>query len=1090
MLFALLVVGLISPLRALAQGCGVAFLDKSESVDFNEEEICKAAEPLISKGIEVYVFMTDEDPKDEDAWFAILDRIEINDWGIYRPADDTFKKSALAIEFTTNTTNPWGNVGFGEQFNSTPLNGKPNQDAIRGLLRSSLKGGDHNVAVVQTLSSVYSSAFPPPTATPVPQQVVVQEGNKTEVNVDTAPVIKGVGTFLWWLAILGFLGGFVWFLGIPGVQFVLALYKHRQHISDLRMRVADLLNDAQQTIPGDDPDATMLYTIWTSMGGKVSDRDNEVQMLISRGQRSLGIAFEVFLQLKRGAASWWNLAKVKEQVQAWETLYLTVTGRTESILNMTGEEQANLLDPILVIEPEEISDQLVAQIEEVRRNLRGGGKLKIEVTIVDQNTIDELGVLGSIDRVKQSIHDLRTARESARPMMEELQERLASQRSEPLPDGVSDTQANGHVDGLIAKAEQLLTEQKWLDAVETIRNAADALEQTKKALAEIAHAAQTMSEIVVPEEERMPELTELLTPVVSVRETAIFNLSEGKYVDAIEAAQFAQDNCSRITQVAAAFVAALKKSDQELARVAEIAALGFRLEGSAGPFVGEAADDIDAVKEALVTGDYVRAEEMVREIGRDAAHALHLAEGLVLLQLENEESLKRLAQEVARVEGHRSQVDSPAWQQLQAYPRSNWAEVATSHDDAHATLRFLFDDPANAGDLASQIGRLNDMDTQNFQGAHDMLDRAFADLQGAEAQLTAVVQQLSAVQKTEAEVVDRIATVRTVIDRAQVFETESDSLIDEAVQDMLNQANALHTAATSHVQAQEFMLAASELAEARRLAEEAYESAQRQVRTIRDLYDRVNQSRSSAEQRLSSVQQTINASQLPAGQTQDALFQLTSGNVAYKKAKQKEETVAGLEDHKLAEALRDVVDSYDQAGNLADQAISTFQGEKRQYEQALDSAQNAVETAEGAIAAARRTMSDSDAGSAGSSALSRAQSALPSSPSYGVTLDSLSRIAAAARDAERNAETAQREAQYAINAAEEARAEARRRREAEERRQREEAQRKRDAAEASRRAAERARSSSYGSSSGSRSSSFGSSSSFRSSSFGSSSGRR
>lgn len=1083
-------VSLISPLTVHAQDCGVQFLDQSARIEFKREEICKAAGPLMSQGIEVYVFMTDEDPKSEDEWFAILDRVEINDWEIYRPASDTFKKSALAIEFTTNTTNPWGNVGFGEQFNSTPLNGRPNQDSIRGLLRSSLKAGDHNAAVVQTLNTIYSKAFPSPTPTPVPQQVVVQEGPKTEVTVDTAPVVQGLGTFLWWLFVLALIVVFGWFLVIPGVKLAMALFKHQRHIADLRGRVADLLNDAQQTIPGEDPEGTMIYTLWASLGGKVSDRDSEVRTLISRAQRSLGIGYEVYLQLKRGSASWWNLVKVQEQVQAWETLYLTVTGRTESILNMTGEEQANLLDPILVIEPEEISDQLVAQIEDVRRNLRGGGKLKIVVRIVDQSTTDELGVLGSIDRVKQAIHDLRIARENARPMMEALQTSLTDQRTQPLPDGVNDAQAYGHVDGLIANAVQLLTEQKWLDAVETVHAAEDALEQTKKVLTALANAAQAMAEVVVPKEERMPELSELLTPVVSARETAIQHLSNGEYVDSIEAAQHAQNNCSQITEITAAFAAALKKSDEQLAHVVSIAAQGFRLDSSAQPFVGEVTDDIQVVQTTLVAGDYVRAAEMVRELERDAAHALKLAEALVVLQLENEESLKRLAKEVARVEAYRSAVALPAWQQLQGYPRSNWEGVATNHDDAQATLRFLFDDPANAEDLASQIDRLNDMDTQNFQGAHDMLDRAFSDLQKAEAQLTATVQQLSAVQKTEAEVTDRIATVRKAIDRAQEFETASDPLIDQAVQLSIDEADRLHYSATRHTQVQEYMRAADELAEARRLAEEAYESAKQQVKIIRDLYDRVDQTRRTAEQRLSSARQTVNDSRLPAGLIQNALSQVISGDASYNKAKQREEAIAGLEDHALAEALQDVVESYDQVGDFADQAINAFEDAKRQYEQSLSTAQNAVESAEGAIAAARRTMSDSDAGSAGSSALSRAQSMLPSTPTYGTTMDSLLRIENAAREAERNAETAQREAQQAINAAEEARAEARRRREAEERRQREEAQRQRDAAEASRRAAERARSSSYGSSSSSRSSSFGSSIGSRSSSFGSPSGRR
>lgn len=199
-------VGIYISMPVQAQSCaGVTFLNESD-YDLNESAICEVTTPWVNKGHRVYVFVTDEPvPTNEDDWFAIRDRIEGKDYmNFYDPAKDEFQKVAVAVEISTDTSQPWGQeFAFGSVLFGTPLDSDAQVQLIEGQMKNTVAAGDVNGAIINAFNNAYMLAYPPATATPLPRPIqpavavptqVIVAGPTTNVSVDFGPVLK----FLLW----------------------------------------------------------------------------------------------------------------------------------------------------------------------------------------------------------------------------------------------------------------------------------------------------------------------------------------------------------------------------------------------------------------------------------------------------------------------------------------------------------------------------------------------------------------------------------------------------------------------------------------------------------------------------------------------------------------------------------------------------------------------------------------------------------------------------------------------------------------------------------------------------------------------------
>lgn len=453
----------------LAQDCPNVVIDDSLSATkLNRAAICNAAKPW-SSGFKVYVFLTDYRPVNEDDWFTKLDNFEI---GQTIRDSSGFKKTAIAFEASTvQPTIYTANITVGESLANTALWDDAKREQLKGSFGNAL-AGNVTEAFVQTITKAYQIAFPPiPTPLPpAPTQVIVQ-GPVTNVKVDTAPLAQGAGILIA-VVVIAFVGFFlVKLVVIPLVQAGKKTWKYRTQIKILTGRVNNILLACEKLLAGTDATGTVIYVLWQAHGGqKYPERDKQVRKLLTSAMQALSKAFELRSILVKNAG-----LSLEDQVQSWEMIYLTVVGISERILSMDATQQEQLLNPMYVVERASVSDDLASQLDQIFANLQQDQSLRIEILVADVTTISNQGILGVVDQVKSMLHQLKEARETAKPALDAARSSLDQfSTSYPFQDVLGKDVALKYVNDLVAKANKAAADELWLDVSDLVKQITDA----------------------------------------------------------------------------------------------------------------------------------------------------------------------------------------------------------------------------------------------------------------------------------------------------------------------------------------------------------------------------------------------------------------------------------------------------------------------------------------------------------------------------------------------------------------------------------------------------------------------------------------
>jgi len=362
----------VTPLATQAQeACPGVYIRNDSGKALDETAICQAAQSWVEAGFQVYIYLTDYDPPNEDAWFTQLDQIE-SDFGIRDLSKpDHFSKSAIAFEATTITSHPWGhNVTRGERLFVTPLDTDAAINQIKGQMKNKIAAGDPTAAFVNALEQSYSVAFPPPTPTSKPAPTVVVTGPTTKVSVDLRPVVRFLSLFLLGVALL--IGGYFSYtrMLVPTFQKWTSIRNKKQHLDNLARRVDGLLLAAENLFAGTNVEDTTLWKLFTLYGGEAyPDLVEQVQGWIRQSRTALQEAFELNDQLdQRQPGS--NIEDLDAIIKAYEMLYLTLVGTDERILALNEEELRVFVDPMTpAIEAQASVGQIVDQVRQMREQL-------------------------------------------------------------------------------------------------------------------------------------------------------------------------------------------------------------------------------------------------------------------------------------------------------------------------------------------------------------------------------------------------------------------------------------------------------------------------------------------------------------------------------------------------------------------------------------------------------------------------------------------------------------------------------------------------------------------------------------------------
>ena len=456
--------------RGEAQNCAYADIFVDATVALDESAICDAAEPLADAGYLVFVYMTDYAPDTEDQWFARLDDVE-SQVGLRN--NDGFTTNAFALEASLTADDDWAkSVTFGEDLYDSNIDSDTSTNQIKQRIISGIQNGNVTDGFVNALTlsadlldintSSTSNSQP---ATPS------QTTESTGSGLGTAVVaIVGLGA-------IGAAGAYAYPRYIKPAQAKRKREEEqRAYLKTIQDRVANLLLALEQLIGGDTTKDSVLYQLFEAYNGPAYEEvDGKVTEWLTDSQAALTDVFAVRSKLQEPEV----VAKLslEEQIGDWERIYVTLVGSQERILNLSDKELHTLLDPLLVLEKKPEDSKLASQLDALNQQLEGV-PLKLDLQQVDPSTMDEDGILGTLDAVQAEIGRLQAAQTEAPEALEKTRKaRLEAEAEDAdVPFVVAEASRYMGIDQRLDAAESLIIEGLHLRAIEEIEYAEDLLE--------------------------------------------------------------------------------------------------------------------------------------------------------------------------------------------------------------------------------------------------------------------------------------------------------------------------------------------------------------------------------------------------------------------------------------------------------------------------------------------------------------------------------------------------------------------------------------------------------------------------------------
>ncbi len=731
--------------------------------------------------------------------------------------------------------------------------------------------------------------------------------------------------------------------------------RQEQHLARLQRLTSKLLNALDRLLGGSGPEETILYQLFRAHGGEsYADIQTDVIETLRRGQDALNAAFELHQQLIDPDTQ--QNRSLEQQVWDWETLYASLVGRSERILDMTGDEIRTLLDPLVDPDNQTEPDELVEQLDELRREL-AGQPLKIKWQQIRPGQLESEGILDSVDHLKALLVQLPERHKQEAPYW------LAEARYQRQ-------QAEAEVPSFLAELYQYLTDQSGSpDDLQT-----PAVWQSK---------------------------TVLLADVDKRLAQAAANQTQGHFLEVIEQAHAIWQDMD----ILRAFLRTMSDHGRQRAKIEAVTAAGYRPPALADD-LEEIKLDIETVTQRILSGDYNTAAPWITELNTDSLRTLIKTEAWRALHHQNIANLDHLRQQIAGTARWLQSQIEPAWQQLQTYHRQNWSDVATEMERARQTFDRLNHEQVD------QIESLNSMELQKLTEAERLLIYAQADLSQVEQQFQAVVDRLAEVQAAETRLAEALRLTGADLTRAEALRDQEDIKIGPEVDRQIEQARHLLAEAERLMAAGEFITAINEQTTARQLATAAYLAADEQIReinarqaqseaAIRQAAEKVAHCLASADQ-LAAVVQTDSTSRL-IRQLQDKASQADQARLA----------ASNLEDQALAEALQTAIEAFDALTQQAEWVTQQIVADQAEYDELLNQTLTSLAEAQESIRQAQQTVVRADDTGAGQHALKRAQTTLPAiDDTKQATREALTRIRRRAEEAARYAQLAENQARW------------------------------------------------------------------------------
>jgi hypothetical protein len=505
------------------------------------------------------------------------------------------------------------------------------------------------------------------------------------------------------------------------------------------------------------------------------------------------------------------------------------------------------------------------------------------------------------------------------------------------------------------------------------------------------------------------------------------------WLTVLKKAQEVTEVLPRLIATVKAFIEAQGVYDQLMTIVEQRRTDGYNLDPIAA-ILGECDADEAHIESLIIEGRLDSAEEQIHELTADIANATRMLDELVALYARSVARLDQLSREVARVESFRTGIVDPAWQRLLGLHESNRDGIGEHYGQAVGILAELFDDPADATDIASIIGSLLNLSVpegQNVALAAERLDKAFARMNEAEQLFQAIVARDELITTIIETIGAGVAAARTAIDDATQIVKGDDRYVAPEVDALIATAEgewgiavAIHNRSTG-----EYLTAYRAYTRAREIAIQARTSAQAQIDRITGLYTEVRSTRTRAEEARAAAANALRE-QVDAAREQSTAARFAQLQSILDQTIAREPGAETVQDTELEAYLEALVASYGQLADAFRTVLAQVAADTATHQERVSRVAAAIRAAASSISTAADLVGDDDAGNAGSGALSKARSMVPGTPTLTMSRDTLASMQQQAEAARQYADQAANEARTAIRREEERRARIERERQA------------------------------------------------------------
>lgn len=510
---------LLNSLPALAQTCPHAIIRIESSQSVDQTAICNAAQPWAAAGVEVFVFLTDVQPENEEAWYRLLDGVEAEAGLRDLTQVDSFDLNAIAFEATTAPVPFNVSLTYGEDFYDTPLDTDAQiLDGVRNAIASQLSQNNPTQAFVDGLNLAQSAVFSgaTPNAAPLPSL-----DSETPVPASLTDNQGGNG----WRSLVG--GGLIVGGGAAG-----ALSYRRKRLQkklvDLQGKAANLMMICEEHLAGNQTELMIPYQRFAAVGGEVyPDMTRQIKAWLQTCRQALDEAFALHQQLNDD-----NHLALTKRLEAWEGLYLVLVGSRDRILNQTEAQLQTLLTPTLTVAETQLANPILSQkLAQVQQKLEGA-PIKASFTLTKPSDHDLEGILGYLAQIEQLLTRLRKSPQQAQEKLAELnQQRQQVAATLPTQLQLSADQVLAGVDQQLRAAQLAADAERYLDTL-AISTTLMASFKTLNRLApvfDIHHQQQSQIQDWVARGYRPPQLPMTQRMVNKTLDTLKQQLTQGNY---------------------------------------------------------------------------------------------------------------------------------------------------------------------------------------------------------------------------------------------------------------------------------------------------------------------------------------------------------------------------------------------------------------------------------------------------------------------------------------------------------------------------------------------------------------------------------